>query len=307
ENVDRLRLIQLGAAVADADGTVRGAWSFNLAFDIEVDLHTEKSMAFLRAAGLDFTRHKKEGIDPVILGRKFASSLLVGQRAPCWVTFAGSYDLAYLLKLLTSGQPLPRDSHSFDVQLGMYCRRNYELRDYLPHGSLDAWARRLGVQRFGRSHTAGSDALLTLNLFLVIFGPNSAPDERKWGAWQTWQEQWDQQCVSAGMSSWELMQQQARWQAAWQYHANLPFAYANAAANAAVNAANALSTQPGHSQWSAIPPPVPSLQGGMPACCKSQRPWWNRRSMDALMPAATFWNTASPFSMQQDIRAKFQI
>ena len=30
ENVDRLRLIQLGAAVADADGTVRGAWSFNL-------------------------------------------------------------------------------------------------------------------------------------------------------------------------------------------------------------------------------------------------------------------------------------
>ena len=29
--MDRLRLIQLGAAVADADGTVRGAWSFNLA------------------------------------------------------------------------------------------------------------------------------------------------------------------------------------------------------------------------------------------------------------------------------------
>ena len=28
--MDRLRLIQFGAAVADADGTVRGAWSFNL-------------------------------------------------------------------------------------------------------------------------------------------------------------------------------------------------------------------------------------------------------------------------------------
>jgi hypothetical protein len=74
-------------------------------------------------AGLDFSRHKKEGIDPGkvdqkdvciisqaqilcqnrlpkpethkqihaagILGRKLANSSLVGQRAPNWVTFAG--------------------------------------------------------------------------------------------------------------------------------------------------------------------------------------------------------------------------
>ncbi|CAK9067360.1 unnamed protein product [Durusdinium trenchii] len=272
ENVDRLRLIQLGAAVADADGTVRGAWSFNLKFDIEVDLHTEKSMQFLRAAGLDFPRHKKEGIDPVVLGRKLANSSLVGQRAPSWVTFAGSYDLAYLLKLLTSGQPLPRDYHSFDVQLSIFCRRHHELRDVLPSGSLDAWARYFAVQRYGRSHTAGSDALLTLNLFLCIMamGTNCfQTTDRKWDAWQ-WQEQWDAQC-------WE-MAQQARWQAAaWQYQANSAYY-------------TALSTQP-PAPWHAFSqgPPVPALHGGLP------------------MPAAAFWNSASPFSMNQDVRNKFQI
>ncbi|CAE7853478.1 caf1, partial [Symbiodinium sp. KB8] len=122
ENVDRLRLIQLGAAVADADGTVRGAWSFNLKFDIDAtSAAVTRAMSVLNLdAGLDFPRHKKEGIDPVVLGQKLANSSLVGPRAPSWVTFAGSYDLAYLLKLLTAGQPLPRDFHSFDVQLGMY-------------------------------------------------------------------------------------------------------------------------------------------------------------------------------------------
>lgn len=267
ENVDRLRLIQLGAAVADADGTVRGAWSFNLKFDIDVDLQSEKSMAFLRAAGLDFSRHKKEGIDPGILGRKLANSSLVGQRAPNWVTFAGAYDLAYLLKLLTNGQPLPRDAHSFDVQLGMYCRRHHELRDVLHYGSLDAWAARLSVPRYGRSHTAGSDALLTLNLFLFIMSNNCAQaEDRKWDAWQ-WQEQWENEC-------WEMTIQQARWQAAWQYQASLPF--------------YGLPTQ-APAPWPAFSSPVPALHAGLP------------------MPAATFWNSASPFSMHQDVRTKFQI
>jgi len=280
ENVDRLRLIQLGAAVADADGTVRGAWSFNLKFDIDVDLHTEKSMAFLRAAGLDFPRHKKEGIDPVVLGQKLANSSLVGPRAPSWVTFAGSYDLAYLLKLLTAGQPLPRDFHSFDVQLGMYCRRLHELREYLPTGSLDAWARRLGVQRYGRSHTAGSDALLTLNLFLSIMASNSGLCSS--GEADRWQQGW------YDWDGWEGMQlQQARWQAAsWPQYSGFPFNYG--AVGGLPPMAHHVHQAP-QSPWHPAAASIPSLHGGVP------------------MPAATFWNSATSIFMHQDARAKFQI
>lgn len=85
-------------------------------------LHNDGLMLVFSQAGLDFSRHKKEGIDPGtmgklgvlsqnvpstalkliecnsasfgssfqgILGGKLANSSLVGQRAPSWVTFAG--------------------------------------------------------------------------------------------------------------------------------------------------------------------------------------------------------------------------
>jgi len=176
ENVERLRPIQLGAAVASADGMLRGAWCFNLRFDVDVDLHTAESVAFLRAAGIDFPRHAKEGIEAATLGRRLAGSVLVGQhgRVPWWVTFSGNYDLGYLLKLLTSNRPLPRDFGTFDVALSTFCPRRHELRDELPYGSLDSLAQRHGVKRHGAAHTAGSDALLTLELFLRVSGKQAA-------------------------------------------------------------------------------------------------------------------------------------
>lgn len=175
ENVDKLRPIQLGAAVAGADGVLRGVWSFNLQFNVDVDLHTKKSVAFLRAAGIDFPRHASEGIEAALLGRHLASSMLIGQhgKAPWWLTFSGSYDLGYLLKLLTSGKPLPSDFSDFDGVLAAFCPYRHELRDQLPVGSLDALAREHGIQRYGTAHTAGSDALLTLELYLKVAGEKS--------------------------------------------------------------------------------------------------------------------------------------
>jgi len=263
ENVDRLRPIQIGAAVAGADGSLRGVWSFNLQFDVDVDLHTKKSVEFLRAAGLDFPRHKKEGIDTATLGSMLANSMLVGQhgRAPWWVTFSGAYDLGYLLKLLTSGRPLPRDFSAFDVALGAFCPRHHELRDELPHGSLDSLARKLGVQRHGSAHTAGSDALLTLDLFMRVVGVKGTSanmlQKSMWGenwASTSWYHQgWD------ATTPWD-----ARWgNAHWNF---LP---------------------PFSPHFGSLPPQlwppgplvaphIPALNGGMP------------------MPAAAFWNSAPP-------------
>lgn len=185
ENVDQLHPIQMGAAVAGADGSLRGVWSFNLRFDADVDLHTKSSLAFLQAAGLDFPRHASEGIDAAELGRKLSGSGLVGthSNAPWWITFSGSYDFGYLLKMLTSGRPLPQNCGAFDAELSNFCPRRHELRNELPHGSLDNLARSHGVQRFGAPHTAGSDALLTLELFLRVVGAKLREQRDRWNPW----------------------------------------------------------------------------------------------------------------------------
>jgi len=176
DSVDLLNPIQLGLALASANGRILGAWTFNLLFDLRYDLHTDASVNFLSAAGIDFPRHACEGIDSKVLGAMLSSSPLVSTARdatpPAWLTFSGSYDLGYLLKLL-SPPPLPRDHDEFDAALARLCPQCYELRDWLPFGSLQALATEHGVARHGTAHTAGSDALVTLELFLRV-GPPQA-------------------------------------------------------------------------------------------------------------------------------------
>jgi CCR4-NOT transcription complex subunit 7/8 len=232
ENVDSLRPIQLGLAVASAEGILRGVWSFNLSFDVDVDLHTEQSVAFLRAAGINFPRHASEGIDAEVLGRRLAGSYLVGHhgRSPCWVTFSGAYDLGYLLKLITNGQPLPQEPSAFDSVLSVFCPTRHELRDHLAHGSLDKLARQHGVKRHGQAHTAGSDALLTLELFLCVKGL------RRWNPWAD--DAWggadsngtDAASLYSQMESWYGAGWENGWGASrmWEEQYN-PFLFAHAA------------------------------------------------------------------------------
>lgn len=174
--MDNLWPIQLGAAVAATDGSVKGVWSFNLHFNVLEDKHTVKSVDFLRAAGIDFDRHKDEeqGIAARELGQLLRKSCLFGPAGSTrWITFSGAYDLGYLMKLLTMGVPLPEDLKAFDDKLSNFCPRRHELRDELPYGSLDSLAKKHGVKRVGAAHTAGSDALLTLELFLRVVGTHS--------------------------------------------------------------------------------------------------------------------------------------
>jgi len=168
-DADLLQPVQLGLALADAGGALRGAWSFNFRFDVATHLHTEAAIAFLHGAGVDFPQHAAEGIDPAALGWRLVTSPVVGAggNAPWCVTFAGFYDLGYLLKLLT-GQPLPRSVAAFDAALAGLCPQRYELRDWLPHGSLEFLLQEHRLERQGSAHTAGSDALATMELFLRV-------------------------------------------------------------------------------------------------------------------------------------------
>ncbi|CAE7645383.1 caf1, partial [Symbiodinium necroappetens] len=169
QNCDNLRPIQLGISVSHRDGSLCGTWCFNLSFDVYTDLYTEASVAFLTAAGLDFPRHAAEGIDPAKIGRKLRASPLVGQQG-CkhrWVTFQGWYDFGYMLRLLTHRR-LPPDYTAFEELRSSFFTDRYELRDELPRGSLDSLLRDFGVERYGTPHTAGSDALATLELFFEV-------------------------------------------------------------------------------------------------------------------------------------------
>lgn len=168
-NVDILFPIQIGVAVASGDGTMLSAWNFNLKFDADNDLHTESALVLLRQAGINFGHHAHHGIDASIFGCRLAGSSLVGShdRTPLWVTLSGQYDFGYLMKVLT-GQQLPFDNDAFQKRLGALCPRRHEIRDQCPFGSLDILARQSGVVRRGNAHTAGSDALTTLELYLAL-------------------------------------------------------------------------------------------------------------------------------------------
>jgi len=189
ENVDQLRPIQVGLAVAGDDRAIRGSWTFNLRFNLGADRHTKASVEFLRRAGVDFARHAKEGLDGAILGRRLFASKLVGFRCstPIWLTFAGAYDFGFLLKLLSCGQPLPPTRGAFRQALELLCPRRHELRDELPHGSLSSLGEQLGVARHGRAHTAGSDALMTLEIYIRLRSWESFVwCHQSWGRWPAW-------------------------------------------------------------------------------------------------------------------------
>jgi len=204
KNIDSVWPIQVGIAVARGGGAFNSVWNFHLSFDISADLHTKAAVSLLQSAGLDFARYATEGIEPICLGGLFARSPLFGwhENAPLWVTFSGEYDLGFLLKLLVAGSPLPQDPGMFEEVLAYYFPRHHDLRVQLPFGSLDNAALRLSVPRRGTPHTAGSDALLTLELYQCIVANNGDPvHAEQWSCWgeEGWCHGWD---ANWGYNNW---------------------------------------------------------------------------------------------------------
>lgn len=213
KNVNSLRPIQVGIAVSRA-GSFNCVWNFHLRFNIAVDLYEKAAVSLLHAAGVDFDRHASEGIQSHVLGDMLAGSPLFGwhQCSPLWVTFSGEYDLAFLVKLLRVDQPLPRDPAMFESVLSFYLPRRHELRAQLPRGSLEVLAQMYAVVRHGQPHTAGSDALLTLELYQCLANLNAKSDRKPhqanaWKGWHDngWCQQWD---GSWGYSDWTYAHEQ---------------------------------------------------------------------------------------------------
>ena len=89
-----------------------------------------------------------------------------------WVSFQGSYDFGYLLKLLL-GTDLPESEEEFINLLNLYFINYYDIRMLVKgyqnmQGGLNRLAEQLNVQRLGMIHQAGSDSMLTLDVYFKL-------------------------------------------------------------------------------------------------------------------------------------------
>ncbi|KAK1287799.1 hypothetical protein QJS10_CPB19g00444 [Acorus calamus] len=170
KNVDDLKLIQLGLTLSDASGRVAGVWEFNFAdFDAASDLQSAPSIDLLRRHGIDFERNLAEGVEAVRFAELAMSSGLACNGDVTWIAFHGSYDFAYLVKVL-SQRRLPEEPEGFFEAMRAFFPRFVDVKRMCceggVHGGLDRVADAAGVCRtVGGKHQAGSDSLLTSDVY----------------------------------------------------------------------------------------------------------------------------------------------
>jgi CCR4-NOT transcription complex subunit 7/8 len=184
-----LKVIQIGLTFCDPNGRLPtddghpfNTWQFNFKFDLGYDLYAADSVQFLQKCGIDFTKHQTDGIDYTLFGELLMSSGIVLSDDVRWIAFQGKYDFGYLIKLLTCDQ-LPKNQEIFFDLLSTYFPNIYDIKWLLHHvhsdleeevtktnkdKGLEDLAKTLKISRIGVAHQAGSDSLLTAQVFFSL-------------------------------------------------------------------------------------------------------------------------------------------
>ena len=182
-------------------------WQFNFHFSIAEDMYNQDSIDFLMTAGLDLDAHDKNGIDPHEFGAMLISSGLALIDDVRWISFHSGYDFGYLVKLMLCKQ-LPEDETEYRKLLSIFFPSIYDIKYMIKaaqrtqtvndvalspsaanilnnlgqKSGLQDLADELAIKRIGVAHQAGSDSLLTGNVFWdvkkIIF--NGAIDDEKY-------------------------------------------------------------------------------------------------------------------------------
>ncbi|RDW74466.1 CCR4-NOT core DEDD family RNase subunit POP2 [Aspergillus mulundensis] len=165
-------------------------WQFNFRFSLEEDMYAQESTTMLAKAGIDFATHEKNGIDPLEFGALLISSGLVLLDDVHWVSFHSGYDFGYLMKIMLC-QALPENEEEFHKLLTIFFPSLYDIKYLMKHAGrnqavndspltpaaaqiltnlgqksgLQDIADELGVKRVGIAHQAGSDSLVTGEMF----------------------------------------------------------------------------------------------------------------------------------------------
>ncbi|XP_031129586.1 probable CCR4-associated factor 1 homolog 6 [Ipomoea triloba] len=177
DNVDMLRLIQLGLTFFDEKGNLPKCgtdkyciWQFNFReFNPNEDVFAIDSIELLRQSGINFEKNIDKGISAKRFGELLMSSGIVLNDNVHWVTFHSGYDFGYLLKVLTC-HSLPDTQVGFFTLINLYFPVLYDIKYLMKfcnslHGGLNKLAELLEVERVGICHQAGSDSLLTACTF----------------------------------------------------------------------------------------------------------------------------------------------
>ena len=91
-----------------------------------------------------------------------------------WIAFHSCYDFAYLIKVLGFGRPLPDTLEEFLGLVNLLFGETVDLKHIMRgckglSGGLERVASTLGVPRqAGKSHQAGSDSLVTCQVYLKM-------------------------------------------------------------------------------------------------------------------------------------------
>ena len=169
-------------------------WQFNFKFSLETDMYARESTQMLSKAGIDFDRHSKHGIEPNDFGALLISSGLVLDDDVHWISFHSGYDFGYLMKLMVC-KPLPEDESQFHKYLEKFFPSLFDIKFILKHAGLKLQinsgqpltqeasmmvqrmttksglqdiAEELAVARVGQAHQAGSDSLLTGQVYFKM-------------------------------------------------------------------------------------------------------------------------------------------
>ena len=187
-NVNSTKLIQLGITLTNNKGEFPEkykyhTWQFNFRFDQEKDKFSQESLDLLKHNGINFEKLKKNGIKQEDFAQKLLSSGLVLNPHIHWVCYQGSYDFAYLLRLLINDN-LPESEDEFMKSINIFFPTFSDVRmmirdnENLFHGGLSKLIMNLDIERKGINHQAGSDAIATIEAYHKLV-ENGSIDEIK--------------------------------------------------------------------------------------------------------------------------------
>jgi CCR4-NOT transcription complex subunit 7/8 len=174
QNVDKLKLIQMGITLSDEHGNYPevSTWQFNFKFDLNNDHHSNESIALLSNSGINFELLENRGIPIDMFGEYMITSGLLLNDDIHWISFHGIYDFAYFLRGVTN-LLLPDTELLFFDSLRLYFPNYYDIRFLVRYndsfrGSLNKLGQELSLSRIGIQHQAGSDSLITSEIFFKL-------------------------------------------------------------------------------------------------------------------------------------------
>lgn len=167
-NSQYMKLIQIGMTFADINGICPEnihTWQFHFSFDVNTDTYKNESVGMLHSHNLPFNRLILEGINPVAFGSALIENGLLYNPRVLWVCFHGSSDFCYLLgTALNCDLPVTYKEFLALMQV-VFPAGIYDLKNEW-QGSLETMGSNCNLIRRGESHQAGSDAHLTMQIYL---------------------------------------------------------------------------------------------------------------------------------------------